>query len=246
MKIFLTCKRFSLECNAVSLSIWNMLWPAVKRQLFEVSEAQESSHQVPAPVLAVQKFSLRPQKKNKLTESKGKITEINLRPLHVGLKAKAQSVRRQVLIRSLKQSLDRPVEENKTNTVNLMHPGNRKQFEFNSVIKIRIEKVTSTLKDKKEAQGLASIVKVIDKRNKLIRLADRSDGGWAKISQMKLLVIPVTRIKYEKPRRLLTKNSKRRSESPYFPAKTKLMVITAFLLLLMVNSHFVQECNLFF
>ena len=120
------------------------------------------------------------------------------------------------------------------------------QFEFNSVIKIRIEKVISTLKHKKEAQGLASIVMVIDKRNKLIRLADRSDANWANISQMKLLVIPVTRIKYEKPRRLLTKSSKRRSKSPYFPAKTKLLVITAFLLLLMVNSHFVQECNLSF
>ena len=77
---------------------------AVKRQLVEVPEAHESSHQVPAlvpAVLAVQKFSLRPQKKNKLTESKGKIAEISVKPLRVGLIAEAQSVRRQVLVFSV-------------------------------------------------------------------------------------------------------------------------------------------------
>ena len=67
--------------------------------------------------------------------------------------------------------------------MNLTHEGNKKQLEFNSDIKIRTEKVISTLKDKKEAQVIASIVKLIDKRNKLIQMADRSDAGWAVVNE---------------------------------------------------------------
>ena len=65
----------------------------------------------------------------------------------------------------------------------LKRNGNIQQFKFNLEIKAKIEKIASETKDKKTFKHLKGVIKSIDKQNKLIRLADKSEVGWLMVNE---------------------------------------------------------------
>ena len=71
----------------------------------------------------------------------------------------------------------------KINLTKLNRNGNIQQFKFNLEIKAKIEKIASETKDKKASKHLKGVIKSIDKQNKLIRLAEKSEVGWLMVNE---------------------------------------------------------------
>ena len=71
----------------------------------------------------------------------------------------------------------------KLNLTKLKRNGNIQQFKFNLEIKAKIENIASETKDKKTFKHLKGVIRSIDKQNKLIRLADKSEVGWLMVNE---------------------------------------------------------------
>ena len=71
----------------------------------------------------------------------------------------------------------------KINLTKLKRNSNIQQFKFNLEIKAKTEKIASETKDKKAFKHLKGVIESIDKQNKLIRLADKSEVGWLMVNE---------------------------------------------------------------
>ena len=69
------------------------------------------------------------------------------------------------------------------NLAKLKRNGNIQQFKFNLEIKAKIEKIGSETKDKKTFKHRKGLIKSVNKQNKLIRLADKSEVGWLVVNE---------------------------------------------------------------
>ena len=72
---------------------------------------------------------------------------------------------------------------NKFNLTKLKRNGNIQQFKSNLEIKANIEKIASETKGKKIFKYLKGVINSIDKQNKLISLADKSEVGWLMVNK---------------------------------------------------------------
>ena len=66
------------------------------------------------------------------------------------------------------------------------YKSNKKQFEFNEDIEEKVKNTIELIKDgsrKRSKRLLEDVLKDIKDRNKLIRLADKSSGGWATVME---------------------------------------------------------------
>ena len=66
------------------------------------------------------------------------------------------------------------------------YKSNKKQFEFNEDIEEKVNNTIELIKDgsrKRSKRLLEVVLKDIKDRNKLIRLADKSSGGWATVTE---------------------------------------------------------------
>ena len=65
--------------------------------------------------------------------------------------------------------------------VDFKFKGNKRQYDFNSDILERVKVATDLIEKRKESKALKSLDKVVEAlngRNKLIRMADKSQAGW--------------------------------------------------------------------
>ena len=91
---------------------------------------------------------------------------------------------------NLKRDLVEDAESNSHNVakrakqdkkVDLKFKGNKKQYDFNSNILERVKDAIDLIEKRKESKALKSldkVVEVLNGRNKLIRMADKSHAGW--------------------------------------------------------------------
>lgn len=66
------------------------------------------------------------------------------------------------------------------------YKSNKKQFEFNEDIEFKIKQTIELIKDgskKRSSKQLEDVLNDIKSRNKLIRMADKSSGGWATVAE---------------------------------------------------------------
>ena len=66
------------------------------------------------------------------------------------------------------------------------YKSNKKQFEFNEDIEEKVKNTIELIKDgsrKRSKRLLEDVLKDIKDRNNLIRLADKSSGGWATVTE---------------------------------------------------------------
>ena len=65
--------------------------------------------------------------------------------------------------------------------VEFKYKANKKQYDFNSDILERVKETTDLTEKRQESKALKSldkVVEVLNGRNKLIRMADKSQAGW--------------------------------------------------------------------
>ena len=65
--------------------------------------------------------------------------------------------------------------------VDFKFEGNKKQYDFNSDILERVKDAIDLIEKRKESKALKSldkVVEVLNGRNKLVRMADKSQAGW--------------------------------------------------------------------
>ena len=105
----------------------------------------------------------------------------------------------QNLVETMERIIDDRLEksQNQSNAFIFRRKGNEKQFELNDRIKRRLTLVNrhlSSIKDKsseghvrlaakRAREEVSTIMEDVSHRNKLIKLADLSDGGWATVTE---------------------------------------------------------------
>ena len=94
-------------------------------------------------------------------------------------------------LQELKRSISEDQEEclssvvkrvKEDNSIKWKKVGNEKQFKFNQSVEARFDSAISAIEKKKPEKELEEGKKLLSERQKLIKLADRSECGWATVS----------------------------------------------------------------
>ena len=77
-----------------------------------------------------------------------------------------------------KQTAARVTKKLKLSNVELNYKGNQRQFQFNLEQKEKLEEALDSIRNTAAKSLVKEVIEALGKRNKLIRLADRSEAGW--------------------------------------------------------------------
>ena len=82
-----------------------------------------------------------------------------------------------------KQTAARVTKKLKLSNVELNYKGNQQQFQFNLEQKEKLEEALDSTRNTAAKSLVKEVIEALGKRNKLIRLADRSEAGWRAVEE---------------------------------------------------------------
>ena len=82
-----------------------------------------------------------------------------------------------------KQTAARVTKKLKLSNVELNYKGNQRQFQFNLEQKEKLEEALDSIRNTAAKSLVKEVIEALGKRNKLIRLADRSEAGWRAVEE---------------------------------------------------------------